>query len=91
MDLIDLTSDNDVSDEDLSPSFSATPISPAIGCVPEDKIDLIKIKHILQQHQCRVITSVDDEDVQRTHVRCSHIYADSFMQFSKELFNVSRC
>lgn len=72
MDLIDLASDNDASDkEDLSPSPSTTPISPTFGIVPDEEIDLIKIKHILQQHQRCVITSMDDEDVQRIHVRRS--------------------
>ena len=49
--------------------------------------DPIKIKHILQQHQKRVITSTDEEDVQRLHVRRSHIFEDSYRSFSKHSFD----
>ena len=44
----------------------------------------------MQQHRDVVITSVDDEDVQRIHVRRSHMFADSCRQFSKDTFNVSK-
>ena len=58
--------------------------------VPGVKIDLVKLKHILQQHQRLVITQADDEDVQRIHVRRSNVFADSFRQFSKYSFDVSK-
>jgi hypothetical protein len=88
--LVDLTSDaSDTSDiEDLPPAVvTAAPIS---NSAPSEKVDLIKIRHLLKQHQHRVITSVDEEDVQRIHVRRSHIFADSFRHFSKESFDVSK-
>ncbi len=37
-----------------------------------------------------VITSADEEDVQRIHVRRSHIFEDSFRQFSKNSFDVTK-
>ena len=37
-----------------------------------------------------VITSADDEDVQRIHVRRSHVFEDSVRQFSKDTFNVTK-
>lgn len=58
--------------------------------IDTDQEDTITIKHILQQHQRRVMTSEDDEDVQRIHVRRSHIYDDSVRQFVKDSFNVSK-
>lgn len=44
----------------------------------------------MQQHQVRAITSNDDEDIMRIHVRRSHIFEDSVRQFSKDSFNTSK-
>ena len=51
-------------------------------------IDPTVIKHILQRHRQSVITYTDD--VQRIHVRRSHIFTDSLRQFSKSSFDVSK-
>ena len=52
--------------------------------------DIVTIKHVLQQHQRRVMTSENEEDVQKLHVRRSNIYEDSVRQFTKDSFNVSK-
>ena len=57
---------------------------------PTEKVDLISLKHALQQHQQSVITSIDEEDVQRIHVRRSLIFEDSFRQFSKDSFDITK-
>lgn len=54
------------------------------------KPDIISAKHVLQQHQYKVITGRDEEDRQRIHVRRSHIINDSIRAFSKPNFNVSK-
>ncbi len=54
------------------------------------KLDLISLKHAIQQHQRRVITSIDDEDVQRIIVRRSHVFEDAFRHFSKDSFDVTK-
>lgn len=52
---------------------------------------LIKAKHVIQQHQERVITpKLTDEDVQRIHVRRKYLLADSLRAFSKPTFNLSK-
>ena len=51
------------------------------------KVDLISLKHALKQHQHVVITSADDEDVQRIHVRRSHVFEYSMRQ---DTFNVTK-
>lgn len=48
------------------------------------------IKHVIQQHQARVLTSVDDEDVQLLYIRRSHLLSDAIRQFSKTSFDVSK-
>ena len=66
-------------------------ISCSIPCsTPNVKLDLISLKHSLKQHQQVVITSVNEEDVQRIHVRRSHIFEDSFRHFSKDSFDVTK-
>ena len=55
-----------------------------------EKSDSIVTKHMIQQHQERVITSVDDEDVQRVHIRRSHLLTDALRQFSKFKFDVTK-
>ena len=54
------------------------------------KTDLIVVKHILQQHQYKVITGDDEEDRQRIHVRRSHLIFDTMRAFSKATFNVAK-
>ena len=48
------------------------------------------IKHVLKQHQQSVVSSLDINDVQRLHVRHTHIFTDSLSQFTKSLFDVSK-
>ena len=49
-----------------------------ISLFSNDKtIDAIVIKHVIQQHQHQVITSEDNEDVQRVHIRRSHVFYDA--------------
>ena len=52
--------------------------------------DGIVTKHLLQQHQRRVMTSENEEDMQKLHVRRTNIYDDSMRQFAKESFDVSK-
>ena len=59
-------------------------------CRKDEKVDATVIKHIIQQHQGRVITSEDNEDVQRLHIRRSHVFLDALRQFSKRSFDVSK-
>lgn len=47
-------------------------------------------KHVLLQHQYKVLTGLDEEDRQRIHVRRSHIVEDSIRAFSKHTFSVSK-
>ena len=56
----------------------------------KEKIDKDVIKHVLLQHQPRVIQSVDDEDVQRIHIRRSRLFSDALRQFSRLSFDVSK-
>ena len=60
------------------------------ACRRDKKADAIAIKHVIQQHQRQVITSNDIEDVQRIHIRRSHIFTDALRQFSKRSFDVSK-
>ena len=48
------------------------------------------VKHILQQHRAKVITSADNEDVQHIRVRRSHIFSDALRQYSRESFDCSK-
>ena len=54
------------------------------------KDDVISIKHVLLQHQKLVITSVDEKDVQRIHIRRSNVFEDAFRHISKSSFDVSK-
>lgn len=56
----------------------------------DEKVDRTVIKHIILQHQAKEIMSDDDEDVQRIHVRRSHVFSDALRQFSKESFRVNK-
>ena len=55
-----------------------------------EKVDSIVVKHIIQQHQGRVLTSVDDEDVQLLHIRRSNLLSDALRQFTKSSFDVGK-
>lgn len=58
--------------------------------VQEDKVDVIEIKHVLLQHQRRVIIANDEEDFQRIHIRRSHLFHDAFRAFSQSTFDISK-
>ena len=55
-----------------------------------EKVDIVVAKHVIQQHQAKVITGIDEEDRQRIHVRRSNIIRDTIRAFSKPQFNVSK-
>ncbi len=46
------------------------------------------IKHVILQHQRRAILSLDDEDMQRIHVRRSNLFSDALRQFSTKMLSV---
>ena len=48
------------------------------------------IKHVLQQHQARVLTSIDEEDVQLIHIRRPYLLSDALRQFTKSSFDVQK-
>ena len=50
----------------------------------------IVIKHVVQEHQNKVMMSIDDEDLQRVHVRRAFLFEDAMRQFSKVSFNPSK-
>ena len=54
------------------------------------KPDPTVAKHVLLQHQYKVITGTDEEDRQRIHVRRSHLITDAIRAFSKSTFNASK-
>ena len=57
----------------------------------EEKPDLIKAKHVMQQHQMKVIApTLTEEDKQRLHVRRSRLFTDSLRAFSRPTFDVSK-
>ena len=56
----------------------------------EDKLDMVVLKHVLLQHQHRVIKALDEEDIQRISVRRSHLFQDALRAFSKPTFNVGK-
>lgn len=60
------------------------------NCRKDEKVDVVIAKHVIQQHWARVITSEDNEDLQRLHVRRSHVFSDALRQFSKRSFDVSK-
>lgn len=45
---------------------------------------------MILQHQSQAILSIDDEDVQRVHVRRSHLFSDSLRQFCRKSFDVTK-
>ena len=55
-----------------------------------DKDDVIKAKHILIQHEEKVIVSTNEEDFQRIHIRRKTLYTDALRAFSHSSFNPSR-
>ena len=59
-------------------------------CYSDQPVDSVVIKHIIMQHQARVIASNDDEDIQSVRVRRCNILSDSLRQFSRKSFDVSR-
>ena len=54
------------------------------------KGDVIKAKHLMQQHQQKFIIPPDDETIQRIHIRRSQLFGDAMRAFSKCTFNVSK-
>ena len=54
------------------------------------KPDPIKVKHVLLQHQLKVIAGANEEDMQPVHVRRKHIFEDAMRAFAKPSFNVSK-
>lgn len=56
----------------------------------EDKVDVIETKHVLLQHQRRVITATNEECFQRIHVRRSNLFHDAFRAFSRSTFDISK-
>ncbi len=52
--------------------------------------DPITIKHVLQQHQQRVVTLDDYENVERIHIRRTHLFEDSYRFFRKQSNNGSK-
>lgn len=53
------------------------------------KADPIKVKHILLQHQLKVITG-ENEDMQLINVRRKHIFEDAMHAFAKPSFDASK-
>ena len=58
--------------------------------VVQRKIDPTVIKYVVQEHQRQVITSQDNEDVLRIHVRRASVFSDALRQFSKPTLDVSK-
>ena len=56
----------------------------------ERVINPFEVKHILLQHQKRVLYDVDEEGYQRINIRRSCLLEDTFRQFSKHSFNVKK-
>ena len=56
----------------------------------EEKPDLIKAKHIMQQHQKVIVPALTEEDMQHIHIRRNRLFADSLRAFSRPTFNVSK-
>ena len=52
--------------------------------------DAIVTKHVIQQHQMRVISGSDEEDKQRLHIRRSNLVHDTLRAFSRATFDVSK-
>lgn len=56
----------------------------------EEKPDLIKAEHIMQQHQKVIVPALTEEDMQHIHIRRNRLFADSLRAFSRPTFNVSK-
>ena len=54
------------------------------------EVDVTVAKHIIIQHQYRVITGENEEDRQRLHVRRSNLVIDTLNAFSRRSFDVSK-
>ena len=54
----------------------------------EVKIDILAAKHVLIQHQLKVITADNEEDFQRINVRRSALFHDAFRAFTKLTFKM---
>ena len=48
------------------------------------------MKHLLLQHQLKVISGENEEDMQPVHVRRKHIFEDAVRAFAKPSFDVSK-
>ena len=59
-------------------------------CSDEPKVDKDVLKHVILQHQARAIQSANEEDVQRIHIRRSHLLSDALRQFSRASFDVEK-
>lgn len=58
--------------------------------VSPTKTDLIVAKHVLLQHQLKVIGGNDEEDRQRIHIRRNHLIPDTIRAFSRSSFDASK-
>ena len=54
------------------------------------KPDPIRLKHILLQHQLKVISGENEEDMQPIHVRRKYIFSDAMRAFCRPTFDVSK-
>ena len=52
--------------------------------------DVIKLKHVLLQHQLKVISGENEEDLQLINVRRKYIFEDAMRAFTKSSFTVSK-
>ena len=53
-------------------------------------VDTIKVKHILLQHQVKVLHGEHKEDFQPIHIRRSSIFEDAVRAFSKPSFDAAK-
>ena len=60
------------------------------GAATLSTADIIATKHILIQHQQRMIKAKDEEDYQRLYVRRSRVYSDAMRSFGKPSFDVEK-
>ncbi len=54
------------------------------------QVDIFKVKHLILQHQARVVTSKDETDVQHIVVRRRVLYEDALRVFVKPKCDVSK-
>ena len=64
-------------------------------CIPKNRCeasiaDITVAKHVLLQHQRKVINGEDEEDCQRLHVRQNSLINDTLAAFSRSGFDVSK-